>query len=72
MKDPEFIAGRIDTKFMERFLAKASADQRSPAQPPAAPEARVEMATAPVTAPSEQVEVTSKKRRARKSVKERG
>ena len=28
MKDPEFIAGRIDTKFMERFLAEASAGQR--------------------------------------------
>ena len=29
MKDPEFIAGRIDTKFMERFLAEAPVTQRS-------------------------------------------
>jgi acetyl-CoA carboxylase biotin carboxylase subunit len=72
MKDPEFIAGRIDTKFMERFLAEASTDQRAPVQPAAAPEARAEMATAPVTVPSEQVEVSSRKRRARKSAKERG
>ena len=64
MKDPEFIAGRIDTKFMERFLAETT-------KPPAAPEVRAEVATAPVTAPSEQVEVSSRKRRARKSVKER-
>jgi acetyl-CoA carboxylase biotin carboxylase subunit len=27
MKDAEFIAGRIDTRFMERFLAEASANQ---------------------------------------------
>jgi acetyl-CoA carboxylase, biotin carboxylase subunit len=25
MKDPDFIAGNFDTKFMERFLAKAKA-----------------------------------------------
>jgi acetyl/propionyl-CoA carboxylase alpha subunit len=72
MKDPEFISGRIDTKFMERFLAEASTDQRPPVQPSATPEVRTEVATAPVTAPSEQVEVSSRKRRTRKSAKERG
>ncbi len=59
MKDPEFIAGRIDTKFMERFLAESSPSLRPPVQTPAqvesaaaaaAPETRAEAASAPASA----------------------
>jgi acetyl/propionyl-CoA carboxylase alpha subunit len=72
MKDPEFIAGRIDTKFMERFLAEASASPRGPAQPPAAPEVRTEVVSASAPASSEQVAGSPRKHRAEKRVKERG
>jgi len=47
MKDAEFIAGRIDTKFMERFLAEANMSQRPPAAQ-TGPEARTEVAAASV------------------------
>jgi acetyl-CoA carboxylase biotin carboxylase subunit len=70
MKDPEFIAGRIDTKFMERFLAEASASQRPPAPPQAAPEVRAETANA--LASSEPAAAAHRKRRAGKRVKELG
>jgi acetyl-CoA carboxylase biotin carboxylase subunit len=70
MKDPEFIAGRIDTKFMERFLAEASASQRPPAPPPVAPEVRAE--TAPAPASSEPAAEAHRKRRAGKRVKDLG
>jgi acetyl-CoA carboxylase biotin carboxylase subunit len=68
MKDPEFIAGRIDTKFMERFLAEASASQRPPAPPPAAPEVRAETANA--LASGEPAAAAHRKRRAGKRVEE--
>jgi acetyl/propionyl-CoA carboxylase alpha subunit len=70
MKDPEFIAGRIDTKFMERFLAKAS--PQPPVQASAAPETRAEPATTPAPASSKQVAGTPEKSPARKPVKEHG
>jgi acetyl-CoA carboxylase biotin carboxylase subunit len=72
MRDPEFIAGRIDTKFMERFLAEASASQRPPAQTPVAAEARTETATVSTPALSEPAAASPRKRRAGKRLKESG
>jgi acetyl-CoA carboxylase biotin carboxylase subunit len=72
MRDPEFIAGRIDTKFMERFLAEASASQRPPAQTPVAAEARTETATVSTPALSEPAAASPRKLRAGKRVKESG
>jgi len=72
MRDPEFIAGRIDTKFMERFLAETTPSQRPPAQTPVAAEARTETASASAPALSEQAAASPSKHRAEKRVKESG
>jgi acetyl/propionyl-CoA carboxylase alpha subunit len=66
MKDPEFIAGRIDTKFMERFLAEASTSQH----PPAVSEMRTETTPASVQASREQVAGSPRKSQPEKRVKE--
>jgi acetyl-CoA carboxylase, biotin carboxylase subunit len=71
MQDPEFIAGRIDTKFMERFLADTSASQRPPIQSPAAPAERAEPA-AVSAALTEQAAAAPRKRQAGKRAKVRG
>jgi acetyl-CoA carboxylase biotin carboxylase subunit len=72
MRDPEFIAGRIDTKFMERFLAETTPSQRPPAQTPVAAEARTETATVSTPALSEPAAASPRKRRAGKRLKESG
>ncbi len=71
VKDAEFMAGRIDTKFMERFLADVNASQRPPAAQ-TGPEAPTEAAAAPVPAAAEQPTASPGKRRGGKRVKGRG
>ena len=71
MKDAEFIAGRIDTKFMERFLAEANAGQRPPVVQ-TVPEARTETAAASVPDAGEQATASPRKRRGGKRVEGRG